>query len=167
MVDVTIDGQEVATSFKPTTTSGIIGTTTNDNAAAGSVGEFITSIIPFSSPAAIVSLATTTITSLSLTAGDWQVWGSIGFIPAATTNVRFAQVATNTIAGQIGPQETSYRLIMQSSGFVYGAGAYLSGAIPEEIYSVASTTTVFLTARIRYAISTLTAFGFISAVRIR
>jgi hypothetical protein len=48
-------------------------------AAAGSVGEYLSSIKTVSGGVAIVSNTTTQITSLTLTAGDWDLWGEVVF----------------------------------------------------------------------------------------
>lgn len=73
-------------------TSGIIGTTTNNSAAAGSVGEYIESIVT-SNVTGSTTLATMTDTgcSIALTAGDWDVIafasilieGTVGVYPVA------------------------------------------------------------------------------------
>src|SRR4029077_4886616 len=51
----------------------LLGTATNDNATAGNVGEYIESVIPAGAAIAITSATNTNLTSISLTAGDWDV----------------------------------------------------------------------------------------------
>jgi hypothetical protein len=71
------------------------GTQTNDNAAAGQVGEYLISTV------AAVSLVATTfqnLTSLTLTAGDWDVEGSVTFSSAIGLNTAYAAVS-NVSAG--------------------------------------------------------------------
>lgn len=76
--------QSIATSSAVTfasvafsSTSGIIGTTTNNNAAAGSVGEFLSSVIPFASSVSLTTDVVANLTTLSLTNGDWDIYGNI------------------------------------------------------------------------------------------
>jgi hypothetical protein len=70
-------GAATATSltFNPTT-SGMVGTTTNDNASAGIVGQSITSVILIASAVTFTTGVTSDLTSIALTAGDWDVWGN-------------------------------------------------------------------------------------------
>ena len=74
-------GAATATSitFSPTT-GGIVGTTTNNNADAGIVGEFISSNIAVASSVNIANNTATNLTSISLTAGDWIVGGNVRIV---------------------------------------------------------------------------------------
>ena len=66
--------------FSPTT-GGIIGTTTNDNAAAGKVGEIITSqVLNSGTPVGLSNSTPADITSITLTAGDWDIMGNWSII---------------------------------------------------------------------------------------
>lgn len=62
---------------KTLTKPNITGTATNDNAASGSVGQFVTSVIASGSPVSLTSGVVSDITSISLTGGDWDVWGNV------------------------------------------------------------------------------------------
>lgn len=57
----------------------LLGTNTNDSAAAGFVGEYLSQSRLFSAPLAIgdATTANVTATALTLTAGDWDISGSI------------------------------------------------------------------------------------------
>lgn len=92
---VTVSGN---ITFTPTT-NGIVGTTTNNNTSAGNVGEYIESVV------ANISAPTSgqfgDLTSISLTAGDWDIsasvyWDSNG---ATWTNT---QLAIGTTSGNSG-----------------------------------------------------------------
>lgn len=76
---VTIAG---SLTFSPTT-AGIVGTPTNDDAAAGRVGEYISA----SAAAVTVTTSITNVTSIALTAGDWDISMFITQGGAGTTNV--------------------------------------------------------------------------------
>ena len=53
----------------------LAGTTTNDNANAGVIGEVISSVVTTGVP--LTSVTNANITSISLTPGDWDVYGEI------------------------------------------------------------------------------------------
>lgn len=62
---------------KLTTNKGQLpGTATNDSAAAGFVGEVVSSTVGMG--ASLTTATNTDFTSISLTAGDWLVWGELG-----------------------------------------------------------------------------------------
>jgi hypothetical protein len=151
------------------TTSGIIGTTTNDSAAAGSVGEYVSANVAFAARSNLVSTTPKNITSISLTAGDWDVSGIAGFFGAGTTtvNVQDAWISTTSATGP----DISLRV-----GGIYPTGAnvlYATGsggwqyAINPTRISLSGTTTVYLSARAIFGVSTLAVYGFISARRRR
>lgn len=158
-------GAASATSLSFSSTSGIIGTTTNNNAAAGSVGELLSSTVLVGAAVAMTSTVSNDITSVSLTAGDWDVWGIVNASAAAGTT-------TSIVSGWIS--QTSATPPTAPNG---GAYAYLNLVVPstEPTYlyvgqmriSLAGTTTVYLSANITFAVSTLAAFGFIGARRVR
>lgn len=150
--------------FSPTT-GGIVGTTTNDNTSAGDVGEIIESEILVG---AVVTLATGTnkdITSISLTAGDWDVWGNVIINPAAgtTTTSIAAWVNTVSITGPTIPNKGAYEA-RQYSGF---ASAVQGVSIGQRRYSLSGTTTIYLTCVCNFAVSTCTAYGYVGARRRR
>jgi len=141
------------------------GTVTNDNAPAGSVGEFISSTVA-SPGSAITSGVGANITSISLTAGDWDVGGQCVGVPAGTTTQSqlFCSVGTTSATGNL------------TAGFFFlGNGVGLTGAAqnswtmntPVARFSLASTTTVFLVVQNTFGTSTETAWGIIRARRVR
>ncbi|MEF1435483.1 hypothetical protein QWU86_11715, partial [Neisseria gonorrhoeae] len=68
-------------------TAGIVGTTTNNNANAGSDGEFISSSVVVGSAVALTTNVTANVTSITLTAGDWDVAGTVSINPARSTTI--------------------------------------------------------------------------------
>jgi hypothetical protein len=137
------------------TTSGIIGTTTNNNAAAGSVGEFV------SNSGSGISLSNGTsanICSISLTAGDWDVNGSILFVPSVS--------ASSLNAGSSSTSATLPATTLFNGFIVGGLGACCLPIVYQR-YSLASTTTVYLVANASFASGTCTGYGQITARRAR
>jgi len=143
--------------FNPTT-AGILGTTTNDNAAAGYVGEFVSSIIALASAISVTSGANFNLTSISLTAGDWIVWGNIATVFAGTGTVSFCWVSSTSAT----PPDTSLRT--QSS--FSGVATTVSQIAPQRRFSLSGTTTVYISGQSTFT-STATACGAIYALRVR
>lgn len=143
----------------PSTTNGIKGTAAADNANAGSVGEYL------SNSATGISLSTsvtTNITSMTLSAGDWDVSGVITFIPAGSTTATLYQASTSTTSGTNGPLGAAS--LIQAS---FAAGLNQSVIAPAQRINVSSSTTVYLLGTASFSVSTMTANGFIRARRIR
>ena len=53
-------------------TPNLVGVTSASNAAAGSVGEIISALVAVGSPVSLVNATAKNVTSISLTAGDWD-----------------------------------------------------------------------------------------------
>ena len=154
--------------FTPNQTKGIVGTTTNNSAQTGSVGEYVASIVSSGSAVALTTGTAKTVTSISLTAGDWDVEGSITFTGGATTNVVYlnADLSTvnDTLVGNVGTFNST----------TYGAaGIVLFPVVDQNIplymtrVSISSTTTYYLVTRASFSISTCSAYGAIKARRVR
>jgi hypothetical protein len=153
----------------PVKASQITGTTTNDNAAAGFIGEFITATV--ATPGGALSTGTTAnVGSISLTAGDWDIANMVNFLLTA---------ATVTLL-QAGPSLTTATLPSQAGGAGLGTDglstfpfnattASVIVQIPATIVrlSIAATTTVFLTVQATFSVGTVSAYGTIRARRAR
>jgi len=167
MVDVTIDGQMTAASFDPSTTSGIIGTTTNDDAAAGSVGQTVSASVTVGSAIALTTLTITDLASISLTAGDWIVSGAMGCNPDGTTNLVYFTGWSSDVSATLPEEQFTARFSNPSSGIVYAGFGLQSITIPTRRYALSVTTTIYLSIVSSFTISTNEGFGFIQARRIR
>lgn len=145
-------------------TSGIIGTTTNDNAAAGSVGEFISS--NQTGGIVLTSTIAITITSISLTAGDWDVWGQVIFSPAVAAAVNYISgsisLTNNTVDGTHG----SINIQSYGGQVIATYISNVSSLCNVVRLSLASTTTVYLIAASGFT-SSMSAEGIINARRVR
>jgi hypothetical protein len=143
-------------------------TTTNDNAAAGEVGETIGSFITSASAVTYTTAQTKNLTSISLTAGDWDVRGSLGF--------NFTTFPASTFFNFIGNIGTTTGVVSDTGGQVAvglaSPASTISGiaccALSPRRISLASTTTVYLVGKAAaFASGSCTGFGFIEARRIR
>lgn len=153
-------GAASATSLTFSSTTGIVGTTTNNDAAAGSVGEFISSIILQASAISISNGVNANITSISLTAGDWDVFGNFYALPSAT----FSSVVgwSNSVSATL--PDAAYRCTVGMSSSTL---ASLALSIPYRRYSLSGTTTIYLSVQAAFGSGTATAWGGISARRVR
>jgi hypothetical protein len=158
-------GAATATSltFSPTT-GGIVGTTTNNNVAAGSVGEFQDSGIVTSTFA--VSTTVYNTTSLSLTAGDWDVYGSLYMSPVSfnVNNVSGGISTTSATPPATGGQGYFF-LAIPGGGGISGLGVTTLKCFSR--ISLASTTTVYLCAAAQWAGSAPTYLVSLVARRVR
>lgn len=158
-------GTASAASLAFSSTSGVIGTTTNDNAAAGSVGEVIESTIGAGSAVALTSGGTSNIGSISLTAGDWDCWGLVTFISAGATIYSALNCGINTTSATM-PTAPSAGAQM-SLNITFPAGAAQVLPCGQRRFSLAATTTVYLVASTTFTVSTASAYGYIGARRRR
>ena len=149
--------------FSPTT-GGIIGTTTNNNAGAGFVGEFVSSVIASGSPVNLPNAAPTNVTSISLTAGDWDVFGNVSITPAGGSVVTNFVVWISSTSATL-PDPSLYNFINLNAAA--GSGG-LGLSAPSLRFSLSTTTTIYLSAdQASSAPSTATASGGIYARRRR
>lgn len=156
-------GDATATSltFSPTT-SGIVGTTTNDSASAGIVGEFISSIVLAASAIGIVAIVANNITSIALTAGDWDVWGNLVFT-GSTLNMTSSTGWISTTSATI--PDIAFTVTQQ--GTVASPNNICRYCVPQRRFSVAGPTTIFLSGNAVFSSGTVTACGGIYARRVR
>lgn len=144
-------------------TSGIVGTTTNNNAAAGSVGQLVSASVLLSSAVALTTNVTTNVTSISLTAGDWDVSGSS--IINTNGNVTNYTGAISSTSGTL-PSEPYIGGITQLRD-VSGANDAQVLSISPVRFSLASTTTIYLVALCVFSTGTASGAGGIRARRMR
>lgn len=154
-------GAATATSltFSPTT-GGIVGTTTNDNTDAGKVGEFVSSTVLIASAVNIPTVTPTNITSISLTAGDWDVWGSAYLQNTTAIGECYAWISSTSatlpdISQTVGRADVA-------AGF-----SVMAMAVQPLRFSLSGTTTVYLQGYITHATGTGSGAGGIFARRVR
>lgn len=144
-----------------TTSAGQLpGTATNDNASAGNIGQYVSASV--TSNPGITSGSATSIISISLTAGDWDVQGIAqygpngGTITAATQSI---STTNNALGGSLS----------DSSGYTSTTGSFTTNQLfptGAARLSLSGTTTVYLVGLIT-ATGSPFANGFIRARRVR
>ena len=145
---------------KPTTR--ITGTTTNNNATAGDLGEYIESQLASGSATSLNTATPKNVTSISLTAGDWDVTGVIDYVLGTTTATDFKGGSSSTSA-TFGPQDSFINMESKSTGLT----DTFSYNIPTVRFLLNSTTTVYLVAQATFSAGTVDAYGTIRARRMR
>lgn len=144
----------------------LVGTTTNNNAAAGSVGEFKSSSIPVGSAVSLSSGAAADITSISLTAGDWDVWGNVITNPASGTTTGAMQSWIGTTSATI-PTLPNGGAYIRDDFLGANANNFFAWYVGTLRLSLSTTTTVYLSTQINFGVSTMSAYGFLGARRVR
>jgi hypothetical protein len=144
------------------------GTTTNDNAAAGNIGEYVEALLASGSAVPLTSVTAKSVTSISLTAGDWDVTGKISFSINNSTTVTWAAVGistTNNAMPSNGLTSSAYMIYNGMLGSVFPADSgFITG--PTRL-SLSGATSVYLVGFASFAASTMSAYGEIRARRIR
>lgn len=150
--------------LNPTPVPGqIAGSTTNDSALAGNVGEIV------SNSASTQSLATgipSNITNITLSAGDWDIWGSAAFNGTGSTIVNQQIAAITATSATIPSFPNGGALFVSTKGLAPGEA---NSAFPVGIMrvSINTPTTYYLVAQATFSSSTLTSSAFLAARRRR
>ena len=169
-------GAGITLSTSPITTTGTIsvdagqipGTTTNDSATAGNVGEYKSATTLIGSEVSLSSGNASDVATVSLSAGDWDVSGIVCWDTDTTTNVTGMRMGINSSSGTMPTTGTP----SVSELPVYpGGGATLAnipcGSVPSVRISLSGAGNGFLIARGLFTVSFLKVFGSISARRVR
>lgn len=124
-------------------------------AGLGIVGEYVSSQIASGSAVALTTTVAADITSISLTPGDWDIWGTIATNAAVTSATGWISAASTTDPG--APNAGAYA--------AWGAQT-LTAPIGRMALAVSVTTTIRLSIKAVFG-GSVSAFGFIGARRAR
>jgi len=144
------------------------GTDTNDSAATGFVGEYVSGQRLFASRTAATTSTALAVTSITLSAGDWDVDGVLGLSTDATTNVTLLRGKIATSVAAVGADD------LGASGITW-PGVVLNTptngtptiAISTTRISLSAPTTVYLVGQVNFTVATAAVFGQICARRVR
>ena len=154
-----------STGFTPSQTNGIVGTTTNNSANAGSVGELVEQNIASGSAVALTTTTATNIASISLTAGDWDVWGETCTNNPGTSTISYIFNAINTTSATLPTAPNGGAMALAQYTYPAGANNYLYTGMKR--LSLSATTTVYLIGYVVFGVSTMGMYGYIGARRRR
>lgn len=143
------------------------GTATNNSAAAGNVGELKSSLIVAGSAISLASSIPVDLTSLSLTAGDWDVTCEAQFTPGATTTINVLVVSIGTTSATLNQTPGNFAQIGLNNTITPGSNNYMTMKAGPTQVSLATTTTYFCPVVGYFGTSTLTVWGILRARRMR
>jgi hypothetical protein len=137
-----------------------VGTTTGSSQPAGNVGEFLTSVVTGGSAVALTSAAAKDVTSLVLSPGDWDLFGSVVFASSGAHSI---------IAGWMSPASATLPGDLSGGGFTTIRATFTPGAtqaLPagRVRFNVSVSTTVYMSALAVFA-GTMGVYGTFSARR--
>ncbi|HEV2484225.1 MAG TPA: hypothetical protein VGT08_01730 [Terracidiphilus sp.] len=146
-------------------TSQVQGTTTNDNAAAGFIGEYISASV--ASPGTNISnSATVNLMSVVLTAGDWDTRLHVNWKGSGLTQ-SFHAISLSQTSGALDSTDPGAGLF-NSNGEGFGGGnSTNSQVLGPYRQSLAATATVYGVVQMIFSAGSATAWGLLSARRVR
>ncbi len=139
----------------------ITGTNSNDNAATGYVGEYVASTVAAGSAISLTNNTQTNAMSITLTAGDWNVFFFPTFSGAPTGTALTASASTISATLSGASFENARTPTMPTSG------SDVSLAAPMLRVSIGSTTTVYGVVRANFTSGTASVYGQLQARRVR
>ena len=147
----------------PTDTSRapVIGVVNASNAAAGQVGEFVTA--QQLTAQGLTTATAINLSSISLTAGDWDVDGDV-FYAASGVNVSNFVCSVGLTSATIAAVGTPGRAQMIGAASAFAQSSFSTGRLR---VNVSATTTVYLVASATFTTGTCTVQGTIQARRMR
>lgn len=163
----------------PSQTAGIVGTNTNNNANAGSVGEYVCAQVTnggspsgclnnSSTPVSLTSGTVANVAAISLTAGDWMLCGNILTLPAGSTTQSTTIAAISMTSAALPPATAT-----NGGAYAYfpfaASGAGQSIGVPTGCMRqlISTTTSYYLVVDSIFAVSTNTVIGYLWAGRRR
>jgi hypothetical protein len=139
----------------------IQGTGAAGNATAGYVGEVISSVIGTGSAVSLTTATAKDLTSISLTAGDWDVMGNVTILGSST--ILTTAQAWCSLSSATRPDGSLYAGIVSTAVLASSVGV----VAPFFRVNVSTTTLVYVSAQAVFATGTTTMSGGIYARRVR
>jgi hypothetical protein len=144
------------------------GTVAADNAAAGKIGEVLST--SNSAGSALATGVALNVATLTLTPGDWSVSGVIVFAEATNTVPTMLAAAISMTSATL---PTAAQIVSGAGNMTQYFMPFTKGPLSQTMQTgvcrvnVASNTTVYLVAQATFSTAGLTASGYISARRVR
>lgn len=150
--------------YSAVTVNKVKGVVDGSSAAAGDVGEYISSTVLSGAAIAVASSAVANITSISLTAGDWDVFGTAAFgYTAGTPSLTWGWASTTSAT--IPPIPNNGSMTFANVVGIFGGG--VAQSIGTTRFSLTTTTTIYLSGRTDYTGTGGIIYGYIGARRVR
>jgi hypothetical protein len=149
----------VTGALTPSSAAGLIGSNGTGDANTGSWGEYQnTSTLTTS----LTSATAANCTSISLTAGDWNVWGVVKFTPGAGATPVGVISDISTTSATLGTDDTQ-----QALNVTFATATAIKLATPMVRLRLSATTTVYVVGFSIFSGGTETCDGYIRARRVR
>jgi len=146
----------------PTLNQAILnGVTTNTTAGAGVIGQVTSSSIPAGSAVALTNATAKDVTTISLGAGNWLVWGNID-LTVNSTGLTGTAGWISTTANTLPTLPNGGAFTQSNVTFPNANQSFPVGMI---VLSLSGTTTVSLGTQASFSAGTVSAYGFIGAIR--
>ena len=142
------------------------GEITTGSATAGNVGEYVSSAVVSGSAVSLTTGVPANVTSISLTAGDWDVQAIPRFTGGVTTTVTRLTSSISTVSATHAVA-VGFLGDMSYNGNNTFNIADPTVAIPTVRFSLSATTTIFLVASAVFGVSTCVVYGTLNARRAR
>lgn len=144
----------------------IQGVSNGSAANTGFIGEYVSSLIAVGSAVSLTTATPKNITSISLTAGDWDVEGNIN-LNATSATVASGSLWVGGINTTSATIPTTGAEVQESIPTVTTTSFKTSIATPPQRISITTTTTVYLVAEATFTAGTVTGYGILGARRVR
>lgn len=145
-------------------------TATNDDASAGTVGEYLDAELASGSAISLTHATPANVTSLELSAGDWAVYFDAVFTGNAATQVWYLVASLSATSATIdaSPGRIDARYVSPDSFAIYNIGfnTFTARVGPVRI-SLASATTFYGVVQSGFSTNANTAYGLLRAWRER
>lgn len=159
---------QVPVTGAPVHANSIKGTSTNDSPTAGRLGELLTG--QSGGTVALTTATAKTVTSVSLTPGDWLVSGIVVYNGQTTTVPTDAIAGISTTTNTLPSSSSSANNMNRQDLMVPGRamnGSFTSNNVGPYRISLSATTTYYLVGYFVFSAGTAEAYGTIQAQRIR
>lgn len=160
------------TAFGPYATAALAqlpGSTTNDSASGGNIGELISSTVLLGSAVSLTNNTAANMTSISLSPGDWDVWCNLVFTGATTTTINYFQGGISTTSATLPGSNGDTQITVGDTGrtLFQNVNGYSMPTVGPTRVSLAATTTYYCVANAGFATSTASVYGKLQARRRR
>ncbi len=142
---------------------GILGRVDGVAAAIGTVGEILETEVLVGAAVSLVTGTAKSVASLSLTAGQWNIYGVIRFLANGATTIDYVGGSTSIVDNTLGADADT---VLSAAGGVVTA-VDLGVVVPAKPVNNNAGVTYFLVAQAGFGVNTLKAYGKIWAIRVR
>jgi hypothetical protein len=143
------------------------GTNTNDDAAAGNIGETRDATAALQSVSAANGVPIAVSAGIALTPGDWEVGAIAYFLPGPATTVNYMSASITASSTAIGIVPGAFGAITLPPATVPGNTFYTSILVPPHRVSLSANSSRYLVVQTGFGSSNMTVGGAIHARRVR